>query len=107
MMSGCGQRSQQQNDFPQPNEGGSQSFGGGWGFRRGIDEETLQLVADMTGGEYYSAESANELEKVFQDLPISYIFRQEQMEISVAFTAFAAVLAGLAVALSLIWHSLP
>ena len=36
--------------------------GGGGGFRRGIDEETLKQVSAMTGGEYYSAESAGELQ---------------------------------------------
>ncbi len=41
--------------------GGGQ-FGGG-GFRRGIDEATLKQVADMTGGTYYSAESAGELQE--------------------------------------------
>ena len=33
-------------------------------FRRGIDEPTLQEIADMTGGAYYSAESADELHRV-------------------------------------------
>lgn len=93
---------------PQMEEGQSsgQTFGG-WGFRRGIDEETLQAVASMTSGEYYSAESANELVKVFEKLPVSYVFKQEEREVSVAFTALAALLALLAVSLSLMWHSLP
>ena len=41
-------------------------FGGGGGggqFRRGIDEDVLMEVADMTGGLYYSAESAEELQR--------------------------------------------
>ena len=32
--------------------------GGGGGFRRGIDEDTLRQVADLTGGTYHPAESA-------------------------------------------------
>lgn len=106
-MSGCSQGSEQ-NNFPQINEGQSgQTFGGGFGFRRGIDEVTLKKVADMTGGQYYSAESAHELDKVFQELPISYVFRKEETEIGFAFTALAALLASLAIGLSLFWHSLP
>jgi len=87
--------------------GGSQFGGGGGGFRRGIDEATLKQVADMTGGTYYSAESAGELQNVFQNLPTYLITRHEIMEISVAFTAIGALLAAMAIGLSLIWHPLP
>ena len=41
--------------------------GGGGGFRRGIDEDTLIAVAEVTGGEYYPAESAAELGTVFDE----------------------------------------
>ncbi|MGW8250371.1 MAG: hypothetical protein ACWGO1_06990, partial [Anaerolineales bacterium] len=71
---------------------------------RGIDEETLIQVADMTGGEYYAATSAGELQSVFRDLPISFITRRETMEVSVLFTAAGALLATLAVVLSQIWQ---
>ena len=81
-------------------------FGGGR-FRRGIDEETLKQVADLTGGTYYSAESAGELQGVFEKLPTYLITMHEVMEISVAFTAFGALLAALAIGLSLLWHPLP
>lgn len=86
---------------------GSGFGGGGGGFRRGIDEETLKEIADMTGGTYYSAESAGELQSVFQELPTHLITRQELMEISVAFAAVGALLAALAIGLSLVWHPLP
>ena len=89
----------------QPFGGGGQ-FGGG-GFRRGIDEETLKQIAAMTGGTYYPATSAGELQNVFQTLPISLMTRHEAMEISVAFTAIGALLAAIAIVLSLIWHPLP
>lgn len=85
--------------------GGGLGFGGG--FRRGIDEDTLKLIADITGGTYYSAESAGELQEVFQQLPTYLITKQEITEISVLFTALGALLAVLAVGLSLIWHPLP
>lgn len=83
---------------------GNDPFGGG--FRRGIDEETLKQISAMTGGEYYSAESADELQNVFQDLPTYLITRNETMELSVAFTAIGALLAALAIILSQIWHPL-
>lgn len=90
--------------------GGGQGFGGnslGNRFRPGIDEPTLKQIAAMTGGIYYSASSAGELRKVFQELPTSLITRDETMEISVAFTAIGALLAAAALIFSLIWHPLP
>ena len=81
-------------------------FGGGGGFRRGIDEDTLIQIADLTGGEYYQATSANELNDVFKSLPTYLITKHETMEISFAFTALGAILAATAILLSLLWHPL-
>jgi len=85
--------------------GGGGQFGGG-GFRRGIDEATLKQVADVTGGAYYSAESAGELQDVFQKLPTYLITKHETSEVSVVFVALGALLAALAIVLSLRWHPL-
>jgi len=81
--------------------------GGGGGVRRWIDEQTLRQVADLTGGDYYSAETAGQLEKVFEQLPTYLITKHETTEISVIFAAIGALLAGLGMALSLMWHPLP
>lgn len=90
---------------------GNDPFGGGGlgggGFRRGIDEETLQQVADMTGATYYAPESADELQAVFESLPTSLIMRHETTEISFAFVAVGALLAVLAMSLALLWNPLP
>jgi Ca-activated chloride channel family protein len=90
----------------QPQFGGSPfGFGGfGGGFRRGIDEGTLQEIADLTGGDYYSASSASELQEVFENLPTYLITRLETTEISVLFTAIGALLAAIAISLSLLWN---
>ncbi len=87
--------------------GGFGGFGGGGGFRRGIDEVTLKKIADLTGGSYYPASSARELENVFQHLPTYLIVKHETFEISVLFAVAGALLAILAIALSLAWHPLP
>jgi Ca-activated chloride channel family protein len=89
---------------------GGQPFGGGGGgggFRRGIDEKTLKEIADLTGGAYYTAESASELESVFANLPTYLITKHEILELSVVFTAIGALLAAVAIGLSLKWHPLP
>ena len=87
---------------------GGQGFGfgggGGGGFRRGIDEPTLIQVAEMTGGEYYSAESAGELEEVFAELPASFSTRPQTTEISFIFAALGALLAVAAIGLGLLWQ---
>ena len=81
--------------------------GGGGGFRREIDEETLKQIADATGGEYYAATSAQELLDVFRNLPTYVVATREITEISVFFTAAAVLLAILALFLALRWHPLP
>jgi Ca-activated chloride channel family protein len=85
---------------------GGGSFGGGGGFRRGIDEESLIQIAEMTDGEYYQATSASELDEVFKSLPTYLITRRETTEISFAFAALGALLAGAAILLSMLWHPL-
>lgn len=89
-----------------PPFGGGRQGGGGGGFRRGIDEVTLKRIAAMTDGEYYSAESAGELGEVFSKLPTALITKHEVTEISVGFAALGALLAALAVGLSLRWNPL-
>ena len=103
----CGSQSAERDFYTAGAAATSSAAGGGGGFRRGIDEETLKQVSDMTGGEYYSAESAGELQAVFENLPTSYITRHEVTEISVFFAAAGALLAVLAIGLSLLWHPLP
>lgn len=85
--------------------GGGLGFGGA-GFRRGIDEDTLKQIAAMTDGKYYPAESASELESVFQSLPTYLIARHETTEVSVVFAAVGALMAAIAVLLSFLWHPL-
>jgi Ca-activated chloride channel family protein len=85
---------------------GNDFFGGGR-FRRGIDEETLKEVAALTGGEYYSATSASELQKVLNGLPTVLVTRLEKVEISVLFAALGALLIASAVLLAQLWRPLP
>ena len=91
-------------------QGGGQ-FGGGFGggaggFRRGIDEATLKKIAAMTGGTYYPASSASELQDVFRSLPTNLIAHHEVSEVSFLYAGIGAVLAALAIGLSLLWHPL-
>ena len=87
--------------------GGGGGGGGGAGFRRDIDEVTLRAVAEATGGEYYPAESADELLTVLENLPTNTILKHEVVEISVAFAGLGALFAVLAIFLGQAWRPLP
>lgn len=87
--------------------GSTNFWGRDGGFRRGIDEAALQEIAEMTGGEYYPATSADELQKVFSSLPTYLITRAETLEISFIFAALGALLLMAAVLLAQLWHPLP
>jgi Ca-activated chloride channel family protein len=100
----------------EPGDNGSDPFdpgfsgpsgGVGGGIRRAIDEDTLKAVAAATGGEYFPAESAEQLTEVFAQLPTDLILRHEVVEISFAFTAVAVVLIALAIMLGQTWRPLP
>ena len=94
------------NDDPFGGGGFGPIGGGGGGFRRDIDEDTLKQVSALTGGEYYPAMSADQLQDVFQNLPSFLVVTEETIEISAFFTAFAALLAILAMVFSMLWRPL-
>jgi Ca-activated chloride channel family protein len=90
------------------------NFGGGFGGGGGnlrrflvIDEPTLQAMADLTGGAYFRAESAEQLLEVFHNLPAQVVLQKERLEISVVFSTLGAIFVAAAVALSLIWNRFP
>lgn len=82
---------------------GSGNFGGLRQFLV-IDEPTLQGIAQLTGGEYYRAEDAEQLVEVFLNLPSQIELQEEELEVSVAFVALGAALALAAIVLSLLWN---
>ncbi len=84
--------------------------GGGFGGRGNyllLDEPTLKAVADTTGGAYYRAENADQLLKVFQDLPVQVALQKQNQEISVGFLALGALFVLLALGLSMRWNRIP
>ena len=85
--------------------GGFARAGGAAGFRRFIDtdEPTLKKVAAMTGGNFYKAEDAPQLRRVFENLPKQVKLQQRDVEISVGFVAFGLIALLAALGLSLRW----
>lgn len=92
---------------------GGDSFGGGFGgggrWRQYLllDEPTLRSVAEITGGDYFRAENADQLLEVFLDLPKRIELQREAIEISVAFAALGALFVIAALGLSMRWNRIP
>jgi Ca-activated chloride channel homolog len=87
---------------------GGGGFGGG-GFANGrnpqqIDENALQQVAAITGGKYFQAKDANELNDVFKNLPNSIVLQHKHQEITVWFALVGVLLVLIAVALAQWWN---
>jgi Ca-activated chloride channel family protein len=87
--------------------GGGGFGGGGGGFRRGIDDQALMRVAELTGATYYPAESADQLEGVFASLPTNLILKHEVVELGVGFVAIGLLLAASSLLLGRAWRPLP
>jgi Ca-activated chloride channel homolog len=90
---------------------GSGSFtSGGFGdFRRFliIDEETLQTIAEMTGGDYFRAEDSQQLLEIFLGLPAQVELQEEELEISVVFAALGALFLLVSLLLTMRWNRYP
>ena len=72
-----------------------------------IDEKTLQAVADTTGGQYFRAKDAAQLNDVFQRLPSEAVRQTDDVELTVWFVLGAALLVAAAIGLSLWWNRYP
>jgi Ca-activated chloride channel family protein len=86
--------------------GGGAGRGGGGRSPLVIDEETLQTVADRTGGEYYRAESADQLQQALGDLPRHITVVYEHVDIASWFAGAGGLLVSVALGLSLWWSRL-
>jgi len=89
-----------------PSSPGLESQVGGGSSGNWPDHTNLKQIAEMTGGEFYSATSAAELQMVFQKLHQYIALTNQTIEISVYFVAIGAILAMAALILSFFWHLL-
>ena len=80
-------------------------FGGGGGRNpRVMDEGTLQAIAEITGGQYYKAESADQLQGALGDLPSHVTVVRKHVDIASWFAGAGGLLVAVAVGLSLWWN---
>jgi Ca-activated chloride channel family protein len=71
------------------------------------DEQTLRQVATITGGTYFSARGADQLQGVLADLPRQVEVTQREIEVSVVLAALAALLVVLAAWAAARWSAFP
>ena len=72
-----------------------------------FEEDTLRKIAEVTGGEYFSASSADKVKRVYEKLATRVVFENRESEVSALFAALGAALWIGAAALSLAWCNLP
>ena len=89
-----------------PSNPGLEAKVGGGSFGNAPDEATLKQIAEMTGGKFYAATSALELQAVFQELHNFIAETNKTIEVSVFFAAAGALMAIVAFVLSIFWHPL-
>jgi Ca-activated chloride channel family protein len=79
--------------------------GQGWSMRVRLDEESLKQIASETRGEYFYADNAVDLTKIYSTLNSKLTLEKQRTEISALFAALGAVFALLSAALSLYWFN--
>ncbi|WP_137294996.1 VWA domain-containing protein [Nocardioides dongxiaopingii] len=70
-----------------------------------VDQPSLDALAEATGGTGYAAETADELDEVYDDIQSSIGFRTEPRDVTPFFVAGSLLVALLAAAFSLRWFA--
>jgi Ca-activated chloride channel homolog len=83
--------------------GGSFGRGGGRSPRI-IDEPNLQAIAETTGGQYYKAESADQLQEALGDLPSHVAVVKKHVDIASWFAGAGGLLVAVAIGFSMWWN---
>lgn len=92
------------------NPGGQPPGGFGALGRRGFlvaDEDTLRQVATVTGGQYFSAKDADQLQGVLEDLPRQVESTTRDVELSAALAGLAVLLILLGIWAAARWTAFP
>jgi Ca-activated chloride channel homolog len=76
---------------------------GGRSMRARLDVPALQTIAETTAGEYFEAQSSDDLARVYDSLATELIAEKKLTEIAFIFAGIGALLATLAAALSTLW----
>jgi Ca-activated chloride channel family protein len=83
--------------------GGSDLTIDGFNIHTQLDEATLQQIAALTDGEYYNAQTAQDLRAIYENLDTQWVIETQSMEITALFAAAAMVFFLVGGLLSLAW----
>jgi Ca-activated chloride channel family protein len=75
----------------------------GYSFFARVDEETLQAVAKVTGGEFFRAQNAQDLNSVYAKLSSRVALESRDTEVSVLWGLASVLLVVLSMGLSMHW----
>ncbi len=70
-----------------------------------LDAATLQQIAQITGGKYYSAENAQQLRTIYDNLNTQLVTKPEETEVTSLFAGASLLVLLIAGALSLVWFN--
>ncbi len=74
----------------------------GWSMRVGLDESALKQIANLTRGEYFQAQSAADLKRVYRSLSSRFITEKQEIEIGALIAALATLLTAIAATISML-----
>lgn len=77
----------------------------GRSIRTSLDETTLKAIAAATDAEYFLATSDADLKRVYENLTLQLVLRNEKTEVTALFTLVAAMFSVAASGLSLLWFN--
>jgi len=70
-----------------------------------LDEATLKQIAQITNGEYYNAQSADELKAIYDNLRPELVIEPEKMEITSILAGASILILLISSALSFVWFN--
>lgn len=70
-----------------------------------LDEATLQQISQITGGTYYNAQSAQDLQKIYSNLDPQLIIKPEKLEITSIFAGASILVMLTGGVFSLLWFN--
>jgi Ca-activated chloride channel family protein len=77
----------------------------GWSMRVRLDEETLKQIANKTAADYFYAGTAQDLQRVYENLSTRLTVEKKETEVSGLLALLAAMLAVLSAGLSVAWFN--
>jgi Ca-activated chloride channel homolog len=75
----------------------------GFSVRSRLDEGTLQQISQLTGGEYYNAQTAQDLRNIYENLSPQLVLKPQSIEVTALFAGAGIFLMIVGGALSLLW----